>query len=171
MKQLIILILGLTFSLNIFGQEKNIPKNGLESHYITPQNDSITLGEILEKHKGKTIYIDFWATWCNPCIDEIDSSQKLKKYFKNKKVAFIYFSIDKKVRNWKKGIKKLKLDKDFEHYYLLKDARNFAKNFLKISSIPRYVIITPDGKIGVMKAALPSQFEKVKKQLSSFVKK
>lgn len=168
MKQFTLFFIVIFFCLNSFGQKKDIPESGLKSHYLTLKNDTVSFAQILEKHKGKVIYIDFWATWCNPCINEIDNSVNLKKHFKDKQVAFIYFSIDKKARNWRKGIKKLKLDKDFEHYYLQEDARDFARVFLKISSIPRYVIISPDGKIGVLDAARPSQTEKIKKQISSF---
>ena len=48
----------------------------------------------LSDFKGKYVYIDFWATWCAPCIAEIPYLKKLEKEYHNKNIAFVSISID-----------------------------------------------------------------------------
>lgn len=52
-------------------------------------------GEIisLQQHKGKVIFINFWATWCPPCIAEMPSMQKLYDDYENK-VVFLFVTTD-----------------------------------------------------------------------------
>ncbi|MGB0734350.1 MAG: TlpA disulfide reductase family protein, partial [Pontibacterium sp.] len=39
----------------------------------------------LNQYQGKVLVVNFWATWCPPCIDEMPSLQRLHQYFKDKK--------------------------------------------------------------------------------------
>ena len=58
-----------------------------------------TLGnkkESLKDLRGKYVFLNFWATWCGPCIDEMPSMEKLYQKFKNKKnFEMLAVSIDK----------------------------------------------------------------------------
>ena len=49
----------------------------------------------LSEHKGKVVVLNFWATWCGPCVVEMPHFQKTaRKYAGNPKVVFIAISID-----------------------------------------------------------------------------
>ncbi len=54
----------------------------------------------LSDYKGKTIYVDMWATWCGYCIKEFPSFLKLKEKFPN--VVFVSISTDESKALWKK---------------------------------------------------------------------
>ena len=43
----------------------------------------------LDDLKGKYVYIDLWATWCVPCVQQIPALNKLEHTFKNKNIAFV----------------------------------------------------------------------------------
>ena len=47
----------------------------------------------LQEYKGKMIFINFWATWCPPCIAEMPSMQKLYDDYKNK-IVFLFVTTD-----------------------------------------------------------------------------
>lgn len=98
MKKLLSLIFLLQFSFAAFSQEKpaSIPPlkiyevNGLKiksfnfeglEAYLKPQSDSIYV-------------VNFWATWCTPCIEELPYFEKLNADFKDKKVKVILVSLD-----------------------------------------------------------------------------
>lgn len=52
------------------------------------------LKPLLEKNDGKTYVINFWATWCAPCVKELPAFEKLNKEYADKKVEVILVSLD-----------------------------------------------------------------------------
>ena len=78
----------------------------------SPKGDTITLSSL----KNKLVLIDFWGTWCAPCVKEQPELAKLYKKFKNKnfktgKGFEIYgVSLDAKKEQWVGGIHNLKID-------------------------------------------------------------
>lgn len=52
------------------------------------------LKPLLEKNDGKTYVINFWATWCAPCVKELPAFEKLKKEYATKNVEVILVSLD-----------------------------------------------------------------------------
>lgn len=60
--------------------------------------DKIKLTELngtaidLNQYKGKTIFINFWATWCGPCVQEMPSIQKAKNSVKDEDIVFLFAS-------------------------------------------------------------------------------
>ena len=113
----------------------------------------------LKDFAGKVVYIDFWASWCAPCRQEMQNgAPKLHAKFKdNKDVVFLYVSLDSKADAWKKAI----TDDKIKGIHLLSPAKSgvdspVAKAF-NISGIPRYVIIGKDGRIFDNNAPRPSE--------------
>lgn len=52
------------------------------------------LEHFLNKDDGTTYVVNFWATWCVPCIEELPYFEKLNENYKNKKVKVILVSLD-----------------------------------------------------------------------------
>lgn len=46
----------------------------------------------LAEHKGKTIFLNFWATWCKPCISEMPSIEAAQKMLKTENIVFLFAS-------------------------------------------------------------------------------
>ncbi|MFK7810775.1 MAG: TlpA family protein disulfide reductase [Saprospiraceae bacterium] len=61
----------------------------------------------LEDFKEKVVYLDFWASWCSPCIMQMKNSKSWKAQFKDKDVAFIYISLDKDKTDWRNFVHSL----------------------------------------------------------------
>ncbi|TXD48746.1 TlpA disulfide reductase family protein [Polaribacter sp. IC073] len=52
------------------------------------------LKPLLEKNDGKTYVVNFWATWCAPCVKELPDFEKLNKEYASKNVAVLLVSLD-----------------------------------------------------------------------------
>jgi len=46
----------------------------------------------MDLYKGKTLFINFWATWCKPCLEEMPTIQKAKEILKNENIEFLFAS-------------------------------------------------------------------------------
>lgn len=49
---------------------------------------------LLNKNDNKTYVVNFWATWCKPCVEELPAFEKLYKNYKNQNVELILVSLD-----------------------------------------------------------------------------
>jgi thiol-disulfide isomerase/thioredoxin len=137
---------------------KFLNKSNLNSSSLIDSNNTIiNLDTILSQNRGKYSYIDFWASWCAPCIAEMPISKTLAERYNNK-ISFIYLSIDNDTEPWLMSIKRLKLDGSKN--FLLSDGV-FIINGMKypVKSIPRYMLIDPGGNLIDDNAPRPSSKE------------
>ena len=71
-----------------------------ESEVVTPKNVTLDvynyneLEPLLNKKDDKTYVVNFWATWCAPCVKELPYYEKLKANYANKKVEVLLVSLD-----------------------------------------------------------------------------
>lgn len=62
--------------------------------FVNAEGNKVSLSEL----KGKAVFINFWATWCPPCINEMPSIDDLKKHFKaNDDLVFLMVDIEGEV--------------------------------------------------------------------------
>ncbi|NCT18811.1 MAG: alkyl hydroperoxide reductase [Flavobacteriaceae bacterium CG_4_8_14_3_um_filter_34_10] len=155
-----ILILFLSSFLNINAQDKVFSSEALNDNFISENGNEIAFSKILKEHKGKTVFIDIWATWCRDCIEGMPGVKALQK--NNKEVVFIYLSLDKNTKIWKKGIQKYKLKGN--HYFIQSGWKGPFCSNIELNWIPRYLIINPEGKISLYKAITTDE-QKLKKIL------
>jgi thiol-disulfide isomerase/thioredoxin len=132
---------------------------------ITAITDSFFV-KILDKYKGKVVFIDFWATWCVPCMQGIQEIAPLKKELAPiKDIIFLYItnttSPEKSYLTIMPGIKG-------EHYRVSDDQYNFLSKLFQINGIPHYAIVNKEGAI-VDGNFQWSEIGQIKKQLTTLV--
>lgn len=151
---LIVLFLGCSSKENIYFSEP-----ALQDMVISVDNKKLTFREILNNNKGKTILIDIWASWCKDCIYSFPTLKKLEKKYTN--VAFVYLSVDRGTRAWKRSIKKYNLGG--QHYNFPKGQKDgdFV-DFIELWWIPRYMVIDKKGKIIVFNIKNPTDKDIIK---------
>lgn len=114
-----------------------------------------SMEDVLKKHKGKLILIDFWASWCAPCMKEIPYLSTLQKELPGDSIAFLSISMDSEIQPWQKSV--VAGNVNIVNSYLLVNASQSA--FVKaynIQTIPRFILIGKNGKIINPDAPKPS---------------
>jgi thiol-disulfide isomerase/thioredoxin len=64
---------------SIIAQNNSDDGNGVMINLQEPEYAEMSFQDILDKYKGKVVYIDFWASWCGPCKKQMPYSAKIKK--------------------------------------------------------------------------------------------
>lgn len=126
----------------------------------------------IQEHRGKVILVDFWTTWCGPCIANFTHSNLLHDSLKTEPVVFLYICTDKASAksNWSKIIERENLG---GYHLFAKDNwpinRNPINKKFEINSFPRYFIIDKNGTIVDDKARKPDTSEGYIKMLTALL--
>jgi thiol-disulfide isomerase/thioredoxin len=95
----------------------------------------------LKSFKGKVIFLNFWATWCGPCKEEMPSMEVLQQQFKDKDFLFLAISVDyegaKPVRDF--------IAKQRYTFPVLIDQKGETLDLLDVKGIPTTFIIDRQG--------------------------
>ena len=94
----------------------------------------------LSQFKGKVVLLDFWASWCSPCIADLGTLRKIKKQVAAQPVVFLNISLDANEGAWKKAIAKHEIKGVHVRSEQVAQAYN-------VSGIPRYYLVDPQGVI------------------------
>lgn len=114
--------------------------------HIMRDTDRGIMDSILSKYQGKVVFVDFWATWCEPCLAAMKESECVKNEFENKDVVFVDITNSSSLRKvWKQKIS----DIGGEHYYLTKEEWNSLNKTYDFTAIPHYLIFDKQGVLKI----------------------
>jgi cytochrome c biogenesis protein CcmG/thiol:disulfide interchange protein DsbE len=89
---------------------------------------------------GKVVVLNFWATWCAPCVEEMPSLVQLQQRFKDKGLTVVGVSIDVDGEAYHKFLKDYKID-----FLTVRDPDQKAANLYGTFKWPETYIIDRDG--------------------------
>ena len=97
----------------------------------------------LRDFRGKYVYIDMWATWCGPCQKELPFLKKLEEKYAGRNIVFVGLSIDADKSKWEARVKSGELCGT--QLYIGRGSK-FQADY-RISGIPRFILLDPNGRI------------------------
>jgi thiol-disulfide isomerase/thioredoxin len=125
----------------------NLPGNTMEIKGATLDGKEFDLAGM----KGKVVLVDFWATWCGPCIAEIPGMTKMYNAYKDRGFEIIGVSVDADREKLDSFLERRKLPWPQIH-----DARGEGKETLSdhygVMFIPLPILVDRDGKVVSMNA-------------------
>ena len=123
-----------------FAEGYNIP--GLQANTVTGEKFQ------LSALQGKYVLLDFWGTWCQPCIQSIPRLKTLHDKYKEKNFVLVSVANDNNLDKLKNFVRENKMDwlQLYQNEHSKSNETELLKS-LKISEYPTTILIDPEGKI------------------------
>lgn len=131
--------------------------SGMPKKYGESAND--LLSNIVKTNRNKVIVIDFWATWCAPCLDDFTKMKPIKEKLPADSISYVYLCSQSSRDLWLKQIKKYSVK---GQHYFLSDIQysEFQKKF-GLKAFPSYIIV--DAKRRIYKDLNPKDIREEKR--------
>lgn len=105
--------------------------------------------------EGKYVYIDVWATWCEPCKMEIPFLKELEKKFKGKNIVFVSISTEKNRGKWAEMVRIMEMT----GIQISTGGDSSFMDAYQIEGIPRFILLDKKGRILNLNMTRPSDPE------------
>jgi peroxiredoxin len=96
----------------------------------------------LEEYRGKVVLINFWASWCGPCRQEMPILQKIHDRYEPLGFTVLGVNVDEKQEKARKIVERLDVD-----FPLLLDTDQLVSEAYDVNAMPYSVLVGRDGKI------------------------
>jgi thiol-disulfide isomerase/thioredoxin len=150
-----------TAGLNKFIEKRSLIGQPLHPEFSSSQlidtsGVHLSFGDMMDKYKGKVVYLDFWGMGCGPCRAAMPYAKILKEKLEDKPIEFVYVSLEGiNKNNWDKVFETTFTDKN--HYVMAKGFDSRLHKFMEINWVPSYMIFDKEGKMIDFNADRPSR--------------
>lgn len=127
--------------LNYFKQSK-VGSRAPEFTVKDIENKQLSLNDYKEK---QYVLIDFWASWCAPCREELPYIKELYRKYGKDGFEIISITEDKDLEAWKNAILKEKIN-SWRHFSIIENNDSLLKDYF-VNGIPHKILIDKSGKI------------------------
>ena len=136
----IILLLAITLALSGCYSGSRPPRVGMAAPDFTVHDSDRTV--TLSQLKGQVVVLNFWATWCPPCVEEVPSLVQMQQRMKSKGVTVLAVSVDADENNYRRFLR--------DHSVALltvRDADQKSNGLYGTSKFPETYIIDRNGVV------------------------
>ena len=128
----------------------------------TPEGKTLQLSKFA---KGKTVVLDFWASWCRDCRKDAPEVVRMYEKYRQYGIEFLGISMDTDVEAWKKAIAQYGIT-----YPQVSELKKFKETDIAksygVSWIPSMVVVGPDGQVK-LSTVLSYKVDKYLKELTT----
>jgi thiol-disulfide isomerase/thioredoxin len=146
------------FCLICMYRSANAQTANTEIKIIDGYDKITTIAQLLSSFKGQPVFVDLWATWCEPCKEEFKFSDKLYTELTKRNIQMLYVSLHQNVTDtaWRSDIVKFQLKGShiLTNKALQDEFTKLIWGGVDAFSIPHYLLFDADGKV-LLKDALP----------------
>ncbi len=130
------------------GATDQAPPSGTESPLVGQPAPDFKLADLsgdifqLGEHRGEIIVLDFWATWCGPCLQTMPLVDEIVREFPDQKVRLLAVNMEEQPAEIKSTLERHKLDVP-----VILDIDGVAAARYSVTSIPQTVVIDREGNV------------------------
>ena len=92
--------------------------------------------------KGKFVLVDFWASWCGPCKEEMPNLKDVYERYKGDRFELVGIAVSDKRADTEAAVAKMELP-----WPIIYDAQSIPSEIYGVNAIPHIILFDPDGKI------------------------
>jgi len=116
----------------------NIYGNNLKFNFATITGEKLSEVNL----KNKIVLINFWGTWCSPCVQELPLLEQLYQTYKSPDLIFLGIAEDSKSEKIAEFMEKFKV-----HYFIVQDQSDYFADFFAVSVMPTTFLINMKGEV------------------------
>ncbi|MGH7456121.1 MAG: peroxiredoxin family protein [bacterium] len=137
------MIIQLTFAIILTLFSQPLPNNLVGKKAVEFTLPDVSGGEVtLQSFRGKVVLLNFWATWCGPCREELPELDRVQEKFRKRGLAVVAVTVDNELENIRGFLKKYDLD-----LQALWDRRKKVADAYKVEKMPSSYLIDRNGVI------------------------
>ncbi|MGE0153418.1 MAG: TlpA disulfide reductase family protein [Reyranellaceae bacterium] len=115
------------------------PREAPPARFVDPQGQALDLG----RYRGKVVLVNFWATWCAPCVREMPSLDRLQAALGGEGLVVLPLSLDGPTRP---RVEPFYKDRNLAHLPILFDEKNATFGRFAVAVLPTTILIDRDGR-------------------------
>lgn len=127
-----------TLSLTSFAVEEGEPAPDFDLPSIYEGQPNISLQSLA----GKTIYVDFWASWCAPCLQSLPLYNEMYHKYKDQGLEVVAITVDNPIEDGLDFLEDTPLD-----FLIPVDPEGDAAELFGVIGMPSSYLIAPDGEV------------------------
>lgn len=159
------LILSLTVGTALLAPTAHALEPGDKAPQFSARSLDGTQTLSMSKYRGKVVYLDFWASWCGPCLKSLPMMEAMRKEFAGSGLQVIAVNVDKDLGKAKKFVKKHDIG-----YPSAQDPEGRLPGTFQVETMPTSFVIDRNGVIRhIHKGFKPSDMEEIREQVKSLL--
>lgn len=147
--------------------EANKKKTGFKMNEVGEVTNEDLFPSFIAPFKGKVILVDFWATWCGPCLMANKEMKPMKDELKDEDIVYLYIAGDNSPKQtWENMIP----DIAGEHFRVNREQWGYLATTFGVRGVPTYLVVNKEGEITYKEVGFPG-VNKMKEELKKQLKK